>query len=104
MAFSRLAVLLSGGGTTLQNLIDRIADGRLAAQIVQVVSSKAKAFGVERARTANLPIAITVGRADRGVSSAAEADGELNQSIFPGSIFPSAAFMSQILVRAHSPG
>jgi formyltetrahydrofolate-dependent phosphoribosylglycinamide formyltransferase len=58
MAPVRLAVLLSGGGTTLQNLIDRIADGRLDAEIVQVVSSKAKAFGVERARTAILPIAI----------------------------------------------
>jgi phosphoribosylglycinamide formyltransferase-1 len=58
MAIPRLAVLLSGGGTTLQNLIDRIADGRLDAEIVQVVSSKSKAFGVERARTAGLPIAM----------------------------------------------
>jgi phosphoribosylglycinamide formyltransferase-1 len=54
----RLAILLSGSGTTLQNLVDRIADGRLAAQIVQVVSSKSSAFGVERARKANLPVAI----------------------------------------------
>jgi phosphoribosylglycinamide formyltransferase-1 len=54
----RLAVLLSGSGTTLQNLVDRIADGRLAAQIVQVVSSKSSAFGVERARKAELPVAI----------------------------------------------
>jgi formyltetrahydrofolate-dependent phosphoribosylglycinamide formyltransferase len=51
----RLAVLLSGGGTTLQNLIDRIADGRLRAQIVQVVSSAADAFGIERALRAGLP-------------------------------------------------
>jgi phosphoribosylglycinamide formyltransferase 1 len=54
----RLAILLSGGGTTLQNLIDRIADGRLDAQIVQVVSNNASAFGVERARNANLPVAV----------------------------------------------
>jgi phosphoribosylglycinamide formyltransferase-1 len=54
----RLAVLLSGNGTTLQNLIDRIADGRLPARIVQVVSSKAAAYGVERARKAGLPVAI----------------------------------------------
>ncbi|HYV38501.1 MAG TPA: formyltransferase family protein, partial [Gemmataceae bacterium] len=45
----RLAVLLSGGGTTLQNLIDRIGDGRLRAEIALVVSSKADALGVERA-------------------------------------------------------
>jgi phosphoribosylglycinamide formyltransferase-1 len=51
----RLAVLLSGGGTTLQNLIDRIGDGRLAARIVCVVSSRADAFGLERAGRAGLP-------------------------------------------------
>jgi formyltetrahydrofolate-dependent phosphoribosylglycinamide formyltransferase len=54
----RLAVLVSGGGTTLQNLLDRIADGRLKAQVVQVVSSKADAFGLERARRAGLPAAV----------------------------------------------
>src|SRR5262245_1820331 len=54
----RLAVLLSGGGTTLQNLIDRIADGRLDARIVQVVSSRADALGVERARQAGLLIEV----------------------------------------------
>jgi phosphoribosylglycinamide formyltransferase 1 len=54
----RLAVLLSGGGTTLQNLVDRIGAGRLEAQIVQVISSRADAFGVERAKKANLPVAI----------------------------------------------
>src|SRR5262245_59651448 len=54
----RIAVLLSGGGTTLQNLIDRIADGRLAATIVQVVSSRADAYGVERANRAGLPVAV----------------------------------------------
>ena len=36
----RLAVLLSGSGTTLQNLLDRIADDRLAAEVVQVVASR----------------------------------------------------------------
>jgi phosphoribosylglycinamide formyltransferase-1 len=50
----RLAVLLSGGGTTLQNLLDRIADGRLDARVVTVVSSSATAFGLERARNAGI--------------------------------------------------
>lgn len=50
----RLAVLLSGNGTTLQNLLDRIADGRLVARIVAVVSNKADAFGLERARRAGI--------------------------------------------------
>src|SRR5437879_3939132 len=61
----RLAVLLSGNGTSLQNLLDRIADGRLRAQIVAVVSNKADAFGLERARRANIP-AFVVNRKDVG--------------------------------------
>jgi formyltetrahydrofolate-dependent phosphoribosylglycinamide formyltransferase len=51
----RLAVLLSKSGTTLQNLIDRIADGRLHAQVVAVISNNASAFGLERARKASIP-------------------------------------------------
>jgi formyltetrahydrofolate-dependent phosphoribosylglycinamide formyltransferase len=51
----RLAVLLSVGGTTLQNLVDRIADGRLRAEIAVVVSSKADALGLNRALQASIP-------------------------------------------------
>jgi phosphoribosylglycinamide formyltransferase-1 len=51
----RLAVLISGSGATLQNFLDRIADGMLRAQIAVVVSSKADAFGLTRARQANIP-------------------------------------------------
>jgi formyltetrahydrofolate-dependent phosphoribosylglycinamide formyltransferase len=51
----RLAVLLSGGGTTLQNLMDRIADGRLNARIVLVVASRPDAFGLKRAEGAGIP-------------------------------------------------
>jgi len=46
----RIAALLSGGGTTLQNLIDRIDDGRLDAEVVVVGSSRKSAFGLERAK------------------------------------------------------
>ncbi|MSR55841.1 MAG: phosphoribosylglycinamide formyltransferase [Gemmataceae bacterium] len=53
-----IAVFLSGGGTTLQNLIDRIAAGTLPVRIVQVISSKANAKGVERARLAGLPVTV----------------------------------------------
>jgi len=52
----RLGVLLSGSGTTLQNLLDRSRDGRLPGVVVAcVVSSKADAFGLERARQAGVP-------------------------------------------------
>jgi formyltetrahydrofolate-dependent phosphoribosylglycinamide formyltransferase len=61
----RLAVLLSGGGTTLQNLLDRIADGGLRAEVALVVASTADAFGLQRARRAGIA-AITVGRKEAG--------------------------------------
>lgn len=52
----RLAVLISGGGTTLENLIQRIQDGRLrGVQIRLVISSRAAVRGVEIARRAGLP-------------------------------------------------
>jgi phosphoribosylglycinamide formyltransferase-1 len=53
---TRLAVLLSGAGTTMQNLLDRAADGRLrAARVACAVSSRADAAGVERGRRAGVP-------------------------------------------------
>ncbi|MGH8056156.1 MAG: phosphoribosylglycinamide formyltransferase [Candidatus Entotheonellia bacterium] len=46
----RLAVLLSGNGTTLQNLIDHIEAGQLHAHIVVVIGSRSGAYGLERAK------------------------------------------------------
>ena len=45
----RLAVCVSGNGTTLQNLIDRIEEGSLHAEIVQVVASKPGIGAIPRA-------------------------------------------------------
>jgi formyltetrahydrofolate-dependent phosphoribosylglycinamide formyltransferase len=45
----RLGVLLSGSGRTLQNLLDRIGDGRLRACIAGVASDRDDAFGLQRA-------------------------------------------------------
>jgi formyltetrahydrofolate-dependent phosphoribosylglycinamide formyltransferase len=58
MATLRLAVLISGSGTTLQNFIDRIADGRLQARIVQVISNRSDAFGLTRAEKAGISTAV----------------------------------------------
>ena len=49
----KLAVLLSGSGRTLQNLIDRIAAGQLNAQIVLVIGSRPGLVGLQRAATPN---------------------------------------------------
>jgi phosphoribosylglycinamide formyltransferase-1 len=50
----RIAVLISGRGSNLQALIDAIAEGRLDAQIAVVISNRAGAPGLERARAAGI--------------------------------------------------
>jgi len=55
----RIAVLISGGGTTLKNLIDRIAAGELdGIHIQRVVSSSAKAKGLGYAEEAGIPFRV----------------------------------------------
>jgi formyltetrahydrofolate-dependent phosphoribosylglycinamide formyltransferase len=51
----RLGVLVSGGGTTLQNFIDKIAEGALNAEIVVVISSRPGVYALERAGNAGIP-------------------------------------------------
>ncbi len=60
---TRIAVLLSGSGTTLQNLIDRIDAGAVDGEIVCVISSRNDAYGLERARNHHIP-AIAIARKD----------------------------------------
>ena len=50
----RIAVLISGGGSNLQALIDAIASSMLPAEIVLVLANRANAFGLERARKAGI--------------------------------------------------
>lgn len=51
----RVAVLISGGGTNLQALIDAKAEGHLpSAELVCVISNRKKAFGLERAKKAGI--------------------------------------------------
>ena len=51
----RIAVLVSGGGTNLQALIDAQARGELGGEIAAVISSKAGAYALERAAMAGIP-------------------------------------------------
>lgn len=55
---TRLVVLVSGGGTNLQAIMDACASGKLDAEVVAVVANKASAFGLERARSANVPAVV----------------------------------------------
>ena len=56
---TRIAVLVSGGGTNLQALLDAEAAGRIPhGEIVLVVSNKPGAYALERAKKAGFPAAV----------------------------------------------
>jgi formyltetrahydrofolate-dependent phosphoribosylglycinamide formyltransferase len=54
----RLGVLISGGGTTLINLVECIKHGKLNAEVAVVISSRSTVAGVDRARAAGLNVKI----------------------------------------------
>ena len=69
----KIAVLVSGGGTNLQALIDSEKRGELkSGKISLVISNKEGAFALERAKNANIPSA-TVTKAACGSQEAFEA-------------------------------
>jgi len=70
----RLAVCVSGGGTTLQNLIDLIRTRKLRASIVQVVASRPRIGAIARAEAAGIPLALA--------SRTAKTPADLGLSIF----------------------
>ena len=62
----KIAVCVSGGGTNLQAILDRIADGVIAnVEVSLVVSNNKNAYALERARQAGIP-AVCVTRKDYG--------------------------------------
>lgn len=56
MSYKRIAVLVSGGGTNLQALIDAQGRGELGGgMLAAVISSKDGAYALERAKKAGIP-------------------------------------------------
>ena len=51
---TRLVVLISGSGSNLQAILDACASGELPASIVSVISNKADAYGLTRAKNARV--------------------------------------------------
>lgn len=73
MLKARIAVLVSGGGTNLQALIDAEKSGIIKSGTISlVVSNKADAYALERARLAGIP-AVTLLRKELGSQEAFEA-------------------------------
>lgn len=55
---ARIAMLVSGGGRSLENLAAAIERGEVQARIVLVLSSTEKAYALERARRLSIPAAV----------------------------------------------
>ena len=51
---TNIAVLVSGGGTNLQAIIDAVEAGKIKGQIKLVISNKEGAYGLERAKNHNI--------------------------------------------------
>lgn len=69
----RTAVLISGRGSNMEALLRAAADPAYPARIVLVLSNRADAAGLERARAAGVPTAVVESRAFRGDRAGFEA-------------------------------
>ena len=92
-----LAVLISGGGRTLGNLIERSRAGELAASVGIVVSSNAEAGGLEIARAAGVPVVALV---RRNYGSDAEYSAAIFETVAPyrPQLMILAGFLRKIVV------
>lgn len=55
MLKKKIAVLLSGGGTDFQSILDGIDNNLINGEVVLVISNKDNAYGLERAKKHNIP-------------------------------------------------
>ncbi len=69
----KLAVLISGGGTTMVNLQQRIERAALDARIVHVVASNAGAGGIDKANAMHLPVTVVARRQFHSTEAFSEA-------------------------------
>jgi phosphoribosylglycinamide formyltransferase-1 len=96
----RLAVLLSGSGSSLENLIERIAKGTLEAEIVAVIASRASAFGLERARRHGVPAHAVERRAFDDSAAFNDAIHEILDEACPD-LLVLAGFLSKLELRRY---
>lgn len=62
MRIDRLVVMVSGGGTNFQAMLDACADGRIGAKVVGVVANKPDIYALERAKNAGVPAVVICGK------------------------------------------
>ena len=98
----RLGILISGRGSNLQAILDACGDGRLDASVAVVISNRAKAMGLDRARRAGVPTRVV---RHKDYASREEFDRELVEALreHEADLVCLAGFMrilSPVLVRA----
>ena len=97
----RVAVLLSGSGTTLENLIERRAKGALDAEFAVVISSRPNAFGLERARRHGIPAHVVERRAYPDEHAFNDALHRILDEYQPG-LLVLAGFLSRLELRSYA--
>jgi phosphoribosylglycinamide formyltransferase-1 len=92
IARKKVAVLISGGGSNLQALIDACAAPDFPAQITLVISNQAEAFGLQRAEKAGIPTQVI---SHRDYASRADFEAALHHALVaaPIDIICLAGFM-----------
>lgn len=94
----RLAVLISGSGRTLRNLLDTIERGDLNAEIVVVVSSVADVRGLEIATSAGIPTHVLTSKDAKGVDAYSEKTYEILTRYEPDLVVM-AGYLRRLLVH-----
>jgi phosphoribosylglycinamide formyltransferase 1 len=92
-----IAVLLSGSGRTLQNLLRSIQRGDLRARIVHVISSRHRVRGIEIARAAEIPLIVVARREYSSIDDFSDDVFTILGRIQPNLVV-CAGFLSKIVV------
>lgn len=100
---TRVVVLLSGSGRTLENLIRANGDGRIDIDITRVISSRASVRGVDVARGAGIPLSIISRRSFSTAKSFSDAVHEVLRPEQPDLVVM-AGFLSKIAIPDHLTG
>ena len=86
MSDARIVVLISGSGSNLQAIIDACESGVIPARISAVISNKADAYGLERARNAGIATEVLDHKAFDSREQYDAALGELIDSFSPNCV------------------
>lgn len=74
----KIVILISGNGTNLQAIINAQQSGKIAGYVVGVISNKTNAYGLERAKQANIPTVVFL---RKNFASNAEMDQAIAEQI-----------------------